>query len=355
MSRSFASITAACVVTLGLTSACGHSKDDSDNGYADATTSNGQTDGTGNVNGNQGIGNDGSGSGSGGTPPTPQPPTALAGSVTFTDLDTGFDELEGDITFTKASDESDITHYVVYWGDSASTKLSPTPIQTVAKTGSDLSINLPADTPIPSDASHFLVISKNAAGESSNATALNITELVEVTEYITSAADDWYWQPGGPTFSSGAAALTVDAYNNHEVGIRFQNVTITNSANILTAYIRVVFKSYGTNNFTTIRGHNADSGGVCTDSSECDSLAAAATTASTVWGPLDGNVVTGIILPSFEIKNIISEITSRPGWNIGQDITLLLTNPSGTGATAIAAYDDTFQKSELFFRYTRDL
>jgi len=99
-------------------------------------------------------------------------PVNAAQSVAFTDTDTDADELGGTVTITKATDESDVTHYVLYWGSNTTTKNSGTPITTAAVTGSDVTYAITANTAIPGGATHLLVYSKNAVGEM--ATGVNV-------------------------------------------------------------------------------------------------------------------------------------------------------------------------------------
>ena len=93
-------------------------------------------------------------------------PAHAAASVSFTDIDLGTGEIAGTLTITKASDESDITHYLLYWGGSATAKLSGSDalIEEFPKSAA-LTRSFPPDTAIPSGATHLVVITKNASGE----------------------------------------------------------------------------------------------------------------------------------------------------------------------------------------------
>lgn len=96
----------------------------------------------------------------------PGAPQGVSGPLSFTDVDSDSGELEGTLTIDPASDESNITHYVVYWGSSTSAKQSSTPVGEVAKTGSTINFPIPANTALPSGAGWFLVATKNEYGES---------------------------------------------------------------------------------------------------------------------------------------------------------------------------------------------
>ncbi len=95
--------------------------------------------------------------------PTESVPTHAATAVRFIDNDMDSGELEGDVIIAKASDESAITYYALYWGSSTTKKHSL--IGTFNKTGSDLTHTIQADTTIPDGATHLLVYTGNDIGE----------------------------------------------------------------------------------------------------------------------------------------------------------------------------------------------
>jgi hypothetical protein len=98
-------------------------------------------------------------------------------SITFTDTDIyGTSQIAGVVTITKATNEGDVTHYVLYWGSGASTKQSTTAITTIAKTGSNLTYTFSDDTSLPSGATHLLAYTKNATGEMATGVSQAITD-----------------------------------------------------------------------------------------------------------------------------------------------------------------------------------
>ena len=111
-------------------------------------------------------------------PALAQVPTELPGLVAFFDVDLDFREIEGVLSFVKASSETNIDNYNVYWGSSPTTKLLP--FFTLAATGFAPSYTVPTGTAIPQVsgvyASHFLVYSSNSFGESSSASTLAFTD-----------------------------------------------------------------------------------------------------------------------------------------------------------------------------------
>lgn len=83
----------------------------------------------------------------------------------FSNKETDTSLLSGTLSITKASNENDITDYVLYWGSDAESKLSEIAIANIPKTSENLLYTFPDNTPIPSGATHLLVFSKNINGE----------------------------------------------------------------------------------------------------------------------------------------------------------------------------------------------
>ncbi|MGC5326190.1 immunoglobulin-like domain-containing protein, partial [Brevibacillus sp. SYSU BS000544] len=107
-------------------------------------------------------------------------PTALASTVTFTDEDIDVDQISGNVTWTAATDESNITHYAVYFlnaDNSRGTQIGAD----VAKAG-PLQVNIGADTAIPSGTTKIAVFSKNGAGLSTAGKEIMINDLVGLTD-----------------------------------------------------------------------------------------------------------------------------------------------------------------------------
>lgn len=137
-------------------------------------------------------------------------PTNAAASVSFTDTDPNGQEISGNLQINKAANESDVTAYVIYWGSNATTKQSQTPIATTNATGSNLVYSFPANTSVPSGATHILVYTKNAAGEMTTGVSYQIVDL------------------GVPTHAAASVAFTDTDLDSSQLG---GNVTITKSAN----------------------------------------------------------------------------------------------------------------------------
>jgi hypothetical protein len=78
------------------------------------------------------------------------------------DLRNGF--LGATITIKKASDESNVGEYRVYFGTSETKKLLPTPLVTAKAGGADNVVEVPSDTQAPETATHLLVYAATVGG-----------------------------------------------------------------------------------------------------------------------------------------------------------------------------------------------
>ncbi len=148
-------------------------------------------------------------------------PQYAAQGVSFTDTDITANEIAGNVSITKASNETDITHYVLYYGSNSSTKLSgQSAISTIAKSGSNLTYAIPANTAIPTNATYLLVYTKNAAGEMESGVSVTITDVVASSNANLSAL----------TLSSGTVApafsAAITSYTA-SVGIGTSSITVT--------------------------------------------------------------------------------------------------------------------------------
>jgi hypothetical protein len=111
---------------------------------------------------------------------TPKPvPVNPATSVNFRDRDESAGRISGYIEIGRALNESDVTHYVIYFGSDSKTRLSTTPIATLPVTTPNLEHWLPSNTIKPERASHFLVYTQNAIGRMESGVSLLIQDLVQ--------------------------------------------------------------------------------------------------------------------------------------------------------------------------------
>lgn len=85
-------------------------------------------------------------------------------SVAFSDTSAACNLLSGDIVVTRASDESDVLSYAIYWGSSPTQKLSGPPIAVLSKSGTNVVHTLATVTP-PLGGANFLAFSVTSTGE----------------------------------------------------------------------------------------------------------------------------------------------------------------------------------------------
>lgn len=102
-------------------------------------------------------------------------PLYKAQAITVNDTGLKAGRLSGNCELTGAVDDSDITHYNIYWGKSALHKLTDQPLMSLTKTG-PLKWNFQPDLKVVEGASHLLVYSANGNGEMSNCVAWKIVD-----------------------------------------------------------------------------------------------------------------------------------------------------------------------------------
>lgn len=113
---------------------------------------------------------------------TPRNPPA---SVNFIDTDIlNFGKIGGTISVTKAVDESDIEKYNLYFGTSGTSKYNSTILNSLPKTGADLSFQLSDNTTIPSGVTHILAYSSNSSGENPTPVSVLIKNFEKSGKYL---------------------------------------------------------------------------------------------------------------------------------------------------------------------------
>jgi hypothetical protein len=147
-------------------------------------------------------------------------PTDSAKSISFSDTDTEARELAGDITIVKADDETFITHYALYWGSTSDTKLSSTPIATIAQTGNDLTYSIAADTIIPEGAFYLLVYTQNDPLEAYSGVYSAIVDndnndrqlpdTGQVTSYTDTVGEDFDFTSNPPSYTDNSNDTITD-------------------------------------------------------------------------------------------------------------------------------------------------
>ncbi len=114
------------------------------------------------------------------------PPNNTADGISFIDTDMNYNQIAGEVKITKASDESDVSQYNLYWGSDRSTKLSSTPIQTFTASGENMVHTFAENTAISTDANYLLVYTQNAQGEMpiGISTSLNVGRALSIIPII---------------------------------------------------------------------------------------------------------------------------------------------------------------------------
>jgi ABC-type amino acid transport substrate-binding protein len=124
-------------------------------------------------------------------------PTQTATNISFSDTDMDIGELGGDVTIIKASSESNVSQYTLYWGSNSNTKNASTPITTLTKTGGNLVHTFADNTPIPDGATHLLVFTNNNEGEMPTGVSTlifdeerNLPDTGQTTSYTDTLGED---------------------------------------------------------------------------------------------------------------------------------------------------------------------
>ena len=106
-------------------------------------------------------------------------PNDSATAVSFVDTDLELGKIGGTVTVTRAHYESNLTHYVLYWGSSASVKSDEQPFGILAKGSGALAFNLPHGKVKSESVNHILVFTKNAHGEMPTGVSVQIEDRTE--------------------------------------------------------------------------------------------------------------------------------------------------------------------------------
>lgn len=150
---------------------------------------------------------------------------------------------------------------------------------------------------------------------------------------ITASSDD-----ARETVSTGVVDLTITNHNifgaGREVGLRFQNVTISAGSTITNAWLTVTTYNTEDDPNVTIYGEDIDDAPSFTTTGY-DITSRTKTTASVSWSA--SNIGTGA-KNSPDVKSVIQEIIDRSGWASGNDIAIIVQGVSGCNFS-FRAYD----------------
>lgn len=174
-----------------------------------------------------------------------------------------------------------------------------------------------------------------------------------VESRITSGSNDAEQsQRGAMSTNSSDLELVNDGSNGDQtVALRFTGMSIPQGATITSAYVQFVAKEAGsaTTNLT-FKGENVDNSATFTTAANNISQRAR-TSASATWAPgAWAAEAAGEAQRTPDLKAIVQQIVSRPGWVSGNAITLIA---SGTGKRTAYAYEGAADKApKLVVQYT---
>ncbi|MFT2007421.1 alkaline phosphatase PhoX [Pontibacter sp. 13R65] len=181
-----------------------------------------------------------------------------------------------------------------------------------------------------------------SAGTFGNHTVLAQMQSYTYSARIASSSDDAEEAESGQMYlNSSDLELVYDDYQNagnQTVGLRFQGVNIPANAVITRAYVQfAVDELHSAAANLLIKGQAADNAADFTTSSHNIS-SRALTTAGVTWAPAAWTTVNqaGAAQATPELKTVVQEIVSRPGWQFGNALSLIIT---GTGRRNAHAFD----------------
>eukprot|EP00439_Symbiodinium_sp_Y106_P003608 s1136_g1.t1 len=145
------------------------------------------------------------------------PPAAEAQGISFTDTNPTTGQVSGDVVVTRATDETGVTSYNLYWADTALMKLLL--IAKLSASSSSLIYTL-TDAVLPAGAAHILVSLEGAGGETLAGVAttgeLDYTTLTAPRDLMFQDADPGVNLYGGVIhFRRAAREATVEQYEIH--------------------------------------------------------------------------------------------------------------------------------------------
>ena len=154
---------------------------------------------------------------------------------------------------------------------------------------------------------------------------------------VAADADDAKEDEGGINFDASDTVLTMRAggiVDDISAGLRFQNVTIPQNANITSATITIDVTTTTTDDINTvIYCNDVDDAANFTD--EADVLSRARTTANTAWAE---DAVGSGSQTSPNFASAVAEVIQRAGWASGNDLCVLLISDGLGGNKACTFY-----------------
>jgi hypothetical protein len=155
---------------------------------------------------------------------------------------------------------------------------------------------------------------------------------------VASGADDVEEKASGSVSATSSDLELVEDGGVQTIGLRFNGVSIPPGATILTAWVQFKADEAGNAAATlAVHGHAADSAPPFTSASRNVS-GRARTAASVSWTPAAWTAVgeAGPAQRTPDLRAVLQEIVSRPGWSSGNSVALIVT---GSGKRTAEAYE----------------
>lgn len=141
---------------------------------------------------------------------------------------------------------------------------------------------------------------------------------------------------GSVNLGSSDIELPNDGSTNQTVGVLFSGVLIDQGQTITSAYIQFEADEVRTGPITlTIEGELSPSASLYSTTVN-DVSSRTPTTNSVTWSPSDWNTVgeSGAPQQTPDLTDIVQEIVNQSGWSIGNNMSFIITGPSGNRRTA---------------------
>ena len=172
---------------------------------------------------------------------------------------------------------------------------------------------------------------------------------------VSAGTDDAEERPSGAMYlGSSDLELTKDK-DNQTVGIRFNGVDVPANAVITNAYLQFTVDETRNENPTNLQIQGEATDNAATFSSASNNITSRPTTsASVAWSPPNWTTVgeAGAAQQTPDLKTVIQEIVSRPGWSGGNSLALIV---SGSGKRVAESYNGESDKAPLLhIEYSTD-
>ncbi len=160
------------------------------------------------------------------------------------------------------------------------------------------------------------------------------------SQRVDSSEDDAEESSSGSVTNSSS---DLDIESSQEMGIRIENVPISQGATILEAYLELTsYDDDGGSMFFDIYGHDIDNSNAFINSSSNISNRTK-TTSNVRWTPVDW--VDNAVYRSPDITDVIQEIVDRSGWSAGNALSLILESSSSSTDRDAYTYDGSTSKA----------